>query len=101
MATAAVQVGPSALASQMPALEARRTPVTIVTGYLGAGKTSLLNKLMRHMIDSKKIAVIENEYGEINLDGQLGAQCSNRRRWMLRCCMALSSYLLAKALQNE
>jgi cobalamin biosynthesis protein CobW len=51
----------------------RRTPVTIVTGYLGAGKTSLLNKVMKQMIDSKKIAVIENEYGEINLDGSLGA----------------------------
>lgn len=50
-----------------------RTPVTIVTGYLGAGKTSLLNKLVRQMYDSKRIAVIENEYGEVNLDGDLGA----------------------------
>lgn len=56
-----------------PAAGNRRTPVTIITGYLGAGKTSLLNKVMKQLACSKRIAVIENEFGEVNLDGKLGA----------------------------
>lgn len=47
-------------------------PVTLVTGFLGAGKTSLLNKVVQ-MCDEKKIAVIENEFGVVNLDAKLGA----------------------------
>jgi G3E family GTPase len=49
-----------------------KTPVTIVTGYLGAGKTSLLNKLMKHVCDRRRVAVVENEFGEVSLDGKLG-----------------------------
>jgi Ni2+-binding GTPase involved in maturation of urease and hydrogenase len=51
----------------------RSIPVTIVTGFLGAGKTSLLNKLTKHLLGDRSIAVIENEYGAVNLDGKLGA----------------------------
>lgn len=47
-------------------------PVTLVTGFLGAGKTSLLNKVVQ-MCEEKKIAVIENEFGVVNLDAKLGA----------------------------
>jgi G3E family GTPase len=47
-----------------------RIPVTIITGFLGAGKTSLLNKLiLKH--PEKKFAVIENEFGETGIDGGL------------------------------
>lgn len=56
-----------------------RTPVTIVTGYLGAGKTSLVNKLMRQLASIKRIAVIENEFGEVTLDSSLGALCPSTR----------------------
>lgn len=48
----------------------QRIPVTILTGFLGAGKTTLLNHLIEHN-SGKKIAVIENEFGEINIDSQL------------------------------
>lgn len=47
-----------------------RIPVTIVTGFLGAGKTTLLNHLIKEY-PKKKFAVIENEFGEINIDSQL------------------------------
>ncbi len=47
-----------------------RIPVTIITGFLGAGKTSLLNKLIgKH--PEKKFAIIENEFGETSIDGGL------------------------------
>ncbi len=45
-------------------------PATILTGFLGAGKTTLLNHLLRGD-HGEKIALIENEFGEVNLDSRL------------------------------
>ncbi|TCO06036.1 CobW family GTP-binding protein [Natronoflexus pectinivorans] len=45
-------------------------PVTIVTGFLGAGKTTFLNKLLKKN-QKKKFLIIENEAGNINIDGGL------------------------------
>lgn len=47
-----------------------RIPVTIITGFWGAGKTTLLNNLIK-TYHSKKFAIIENEFGEIGIDGGL------------------------------
>ncbi|TAF43972.1 MAG: GTP-binding protein [Sphingobacteriales bacterium] len=44
--------------------------VTIITGFLGAGKTTFLNQIIKQN-SSKKFAIIENEFGEINIDSQL------------------------------
>src|ERR1700681_2952680 len=46
------------------------TPVTVLTGYLGAGKTTLLNRILTEK-HGKRIAVIENEFGEIGIDNDL------------------------------
>lgn len=46
------------------------TPVTILTGFLGSGKTTFLNHIIKENPD-KKFAIIENEFGEINIDSQL------------------------------
>jgi len=51
-------------------LAPRRVPVTILTGYLGAGKTTLLNRILTEH-HGKRIAVIENEFGEIGIDNDL------------------------------
>ena len=48
-------------------------PVTVLTGFLGAGKTTLLNRILTEQ-HGKKIAVIENEYGEVGVDNQLVIQ---------------------------
>lgn len=47
-----------------------RTPVTVLTGFLGCGKTTLLNRILRAHHD-KRIAVIENEFGEVGIDNGL------------------------------
>lgn len=49
---------------------ASRIPATVVTGFLGAGKTTLINRILREE-HGKAIAVIVNEFGEISIDGQL------------------------------
>jgi G3E family GTPase len=45
-------------------------PVTILTGFLGAGKTTLLNRILRED-HGGKIAVIENEFGEVGVDSEI------------------------------
>ncbi len=49
-------------------------PVTIITGFLGAGKTTLLNRILRDNHHKQRIAVIENEFGEENIDSNILVQ---------------------------
>ncbi len=48
----------------------RRIPVTVLTGFLGSGKTTLLNRILSEN-HGQRIAVIENEFGEIGVDQEL------------------------------
>ncbi|MGD1921494.1 MAG: CobW family GTP-binding protein, partial [Pleurocapsa sp.] len=45
-------------------------PVTIITGFLGSGKTTLLNQILQNDLNHK-VAVLVNEFGDINIDSQL------------------------------
>lgn len=53
----------------MPAFDAQipRVPVLLVTGFLGSGKTTLVNRLLR-LNDFSRAAVVVNEYGEVSID---------------------------------
>src|SRR5678816_281920 len=50
--------------------EQNMVPVTILTGFLGAGKTTLLNRILKED-HGHRIAVIENEFGEVGVDNAI------------------------------
>ena len=45
------------------------TKIDVVSGFLGAGKTTLIKKLLKEALNSEKVVLIENEFGEIGVDG--------------------------------
>merc|ERR1712176_729521 len=49
---------------------AGKVPVTVLTGFLGSGKTTLLNRILKEN-HGKRIAIIENEFGEVGIDDGL------------------------------
>lgn len=50
---------------------ARLIPVDIVTGFLGSGKTTLIQHVLEHGLNNQKVAVIVNDLAEYNIDGQI------------------------------
>ena len=66
-----------------------KIPVTILTGFLGAGKTTLLNRILTEN-HGHRIAVIENEFGEIDVDSDL-VLASEEEIYQMRngciCCL--------------
>jgi len=48
----------------------KKIPFYLVTGFLGSGKTTLIKQFIEFYADSKKIAVIQNEYAEVNVDSR-------------------------------
>ena len=51
-----------------------RVPVTVLTGYLGSGKTTLVNHILTNNSHGKKLAIIENEFGDVGIDDALMAK---------------------------
>jgi cobalamin biosynthesis protein CobW len=53
-----------------------KTPVTIVTGFLGAGKTTLIRHLLQNP-EGRRLAVLINEFGDVGVDGDLIRACAD------------------------
>ena len=60
-----------------------KIPTTVVTGFLGSGKTTLLANLLKKA-KGKRIAVIMNEFGELDIDSELLRSCPLMKKWMRR-----------------
>lgn len=54
----------------MTATTQEKIPVSVLSGFLGAGKTTLLNRILEAKTDGR-MAVIENEYGDVGVDQEL------------------------------
>ena len=52
-----------------------KVPVTVITGFLGSGKTTLITQLMRNP-NGKRLAVIVNEFGDVGVDGEILKNCA-------------------------
>src|SRR6202023_3608969 len=52
-----------------------KVPVTIITGFLGAGKTTLVRHLMRNP-QGRRLAILVNEFGDLGIDGDILKGCA-------------------------
>ena len=77
------------------------TKVTIISGFLGAGKTTFIKKLLEEVFKGQKIVLIENEFGEIGIDGgflkDAGVQINEMNSGCI-CCSLVGDF--GKALKQ-
>ncbi len=68
---------------------AGKIPVTLVTGFLGAGKTTMISRLIRHP-DMDRVAVVINEIGEIGIDNDLVKMSTENVSLLANGCLCCS-----------
>ena len=72
------------------------TKIDILSGFLGAGKTTLIKKLIADVFAGQKIVLIENEFGEIGIDGgflkDAGIQVNEMNSGCI-CCSLVGDFL--------
>ena len=69
------------------------TKIDVFSGFLGAGKTTLIKKLIREAYKGEKLVLIENEFGEIGIDGgfmqEAGIQVTEMNSGCICCSLIL------------
>jgi G3E family GTPase len=71
-----------------------KTPVTIFSGYLGSGKTTIILWSLKHMNPPPRLAMIKNEYGDASVDGTLAKMSSLAVKELVNgclCCILVGS----------
>ena len=66
------------------------TKIDIISGFLGAGKTTLIKKLLREAFKGQQVVLIENEFGEIGIDGGFLKEAGIQIREMNSGCICCS-----------
>lgn len=66
------------------------TKIDIISGFLGAGKTTLIQKLLKEALQQTKVVLIENEFGEIGIDGGFLKESGVEMREMNSGCICCS-----------
>jgi cobalamin biosynthesis protein CobW len=77
---------------------ANKIPVTIITGFLGSGKTTLIRNLIKNA-EGRRLAIIVNEFGEMGIDGEILKGCCENEEDVLElsngclCCTVQEEFL--------
>jgi cobalamin biosynthesis protein CobW len=81
---------------------ATKIPVTVITGFLGSGKTTLIRHLLQNN-QGRRIAVVVNEFGELGIDGELlrSCQCPDEARGDASNIIELTNGCLCCTVQEE
>ena len=81
------------------------TKIDIVSGFLGAGKTTLIKKLLAEAFPGEKLVLIENEFGEISIDGgflkESGVQISEMSAGCICCSLVGDFHKALKDVQAQ
>ena len=76
------------------------TKINIISGFLGAGKTTLIKKLLGGAFEGEKVVLLENEYGEVGIDGGFmkdsGIQVTELNSGCI-CCTLVGDFTVALA----
>ena len=67
-----------------------KTKIDIISGFLGAGKTTLIKKLLKDAFKDEQVVLIENEFGEIGIDGGFLKEAGIQIREMNSGCICCS-----------
>lgn len=72
-----------------PKIEFNKIPITVLQGFLGAGKTSLLNYILTHN-EGMNIGVVVNDFGDINIDSKLVKSKTDKKLELTSGCICCS-----------